>query len=331
MSANQHSTGSAVNDTVLRSTRKLFLQSGTGAPAMVIDVSNNIGIGTTTPNTMLDIVKSHNSGTSVDLLSMRFDNNWGLRFQQSYTGVGNIQHNIIQRYNANDITSLIFKNGAVGIQGSGYVIPNNFMAAGSLTIGNSNANYGNGNSNNNNMAGLMLECMSNTEIAVHDSENVFHSLISYTEVGNITIGRNMGWGVANVTTTGYLHANAHISATSYIISDIGTIYARRGFDVVLYADGGQMSVNFGNIGNVSTTGGNPAYLKIGAYGGHSFIESNSSRNIYLRVWHGTFNGTLRQWEFNANAGAYNSINSSTWSQYSDHRIKENIVKANLKT
>jgi hypothetical protein len=41
------STGSAVNDTILRSTNKLVLQSGTASPAMVIDTANNVGIGTT--------------------------------------------------------------------------------------------------------------------------------------------------------------------------------------------------------------------------------------------------------------------------------------------
>jgi len=39
----------------------------------------------------------------------------------------------------------IISSGAVGIQTSGYAIPNNHMAAGSLTIGNfDNANYGGG-------------------------------------------------------------------------------------------------------------------------------------------------------------------------------------------
>ncbi len=47
--AGQLSTGSAVNDTVLRSTNKLVLQSGTGAGAITISTGNNVGIGTTNP------------------------------------------------------------------------------------------------------------------------------------------------------------------------------------------------------------------------------------------------------------------------------------------
>jgi hypothetical protein len=89
--ADAYSTGSIIGDIVLRSTGNLRLQSGTGAAVMVIDTANNIGIGITAPSAALDIVKTHNSGTTINLLNMRFDNNWGLRFQQSYTGAGNIQ------------------------------------------------------------------------------------------------------------------------------------------------------------------------------------------------------------------------------------------------
>jgi hypothetical protein len=48
ISAGTLSTGSAVNDTILRSTNKLVLQSGTANPAMVIDTANNLGINTNT-------------------------------------------------------------------------------------------------------------------------------------------------------------------------------------------------------------------------------------------------------------------------------------------
>ena len=47
--AGQYSTGSAVNDMVIRSTNKLVLQSGTAAPGIVIDTGNNVGIGITNP------------------------------------------------------------------------------------------------------------------------------------------------------------------------------------------------------------------------------------------------------------------------------------------
>jgi hypothetical protein len=113
--AGQLSTGSALNDTILRSTNKLVLQSGTTAPSIVIDTANNVGIGTTAPNSMVDIVKTTASGVAVDMLNMRFDTNWGLKVQQAYTGTGNIQYNLIHRYNAVDYNSLTFKGANVGI------------------------------------------------------------------------------------------------------------------------------------------------------------------------------------------------------------------------
>jgi hypothetical protein len=113
--AGEYSTSAAINDIVLRSGNKLILQSGTGAAGVVIDTANNIGIGISAPIASLDIVKTHNSGTTLDLLNMRFDNNWGLKFQQSYTGAGNIQYNLIHRYNAVDYNSLTFKGANVGV------------------------------------------------------------------------------------------------------------------------------------------------------------------------------------------------------------------------
>ncbi len=87
--------------------------------------------------------------------------------------------------------------GAVGIQTTGYAMPNNFMEAGSLTIGNITQNYGGGNWTAS-TAGFLMECLDNTEIAVHDSGQSLHSFMRYTTNGNFRIGRNMGNGVANV-------------------------------------------------------------------------------------------------------------------------------------
>ena len=78
------------------------------------------------------------------------------------------------------------------------------MKSGSLTIGGINDDYG-WNTNawtNTNVAGLLLECSNDTEIAVHDSLNRVVSQMAYKgnttkEIqGNtsITIGRDMGQG-----------------------------------------------------------------------------------------------------------------------------------------
>jgi hypothetical protein len=74
---------------------------------------------------------------------------------------------------------------------------------------------------------------------------------------------------------------------------------------------------------------NATYLRIGAYNSAIFFESNSNRNILFDLWSGIATGTRRQWEFNINGGAYNHFNTTTWNQQSDHRLKENIVKADL--
>lgn len=109
ITAGTFSTNSAVNDMVIRSTNKLVLQSGTASPAIVIDTANNVGIGTTNPTALLDIVKSVVNTGSVDVLNLRVDANWGIKIAQNYTGAGNIQYELIHRYNTINYTSLIFK------------------------------------------------------------------------------------------------------------------------------------------------------------------------------------------------------------------------------
>ncbi|PTL80169.1 tail fiber domain-containing protein [Vitiosangium sp. GDMCC 1.1324] len=85
--------------------------------------------------------------------------------------------------------------------GPGYVMKNGNLALGALSIGSVTASFGGGSGWNNNMAGLVLETLKNTEIAVHDSGNRVASLMFYEgDADNrITIGRDMGagWGAIN--------------------------------------------------------------------------------------------------------------------------------------
>jgi hypothetical protein len=100
----------------------------------------------------------------------------------------------------------IANSGAVGIQtiANAYAITNNHLAAGALSIGNTTQDYGGGTNWNASTAGLMMECLNNTEIAIHDAGNSIHSFMRYTTNGNFRIGRNMGYGVVNTTLTGAL-------------------------------------------------------------------------------------------------------------------------------
>jgi hypothetical protein len=101
------------------------------------------------------------------------------------------------------------------------------MAPGSLTIGNITQNYGGGNSFTTNTAGLMLECSDVTEIAVHDSGTSVHSLMYYSTNGNITIGRDMGWGAANVNIPGTVNG----------VSITGDIWRKSNMVLYLYRTG----------------------------------------------------------------------------------------------
>ena len=88
------------------------------------------------------------------------------------------------------------------------------MANGSLTIGDTLLNYGGGTSQwNSSTAGLLMECLDNTEIAFHDAGNRIASGIRY--VGNTTnsliLGRDMGWGAIS---TIVLNGNVGIGTTN---------------------------------------------------------------------------------------------------------------------
>jgi hypothetical protein len=308
---------------------------------MYIDGNGRVGIGITNPPNALLHLHKIASGQEVRLQSTD-----GCTTSSSIRGlaIGKSTDNRSFIFNFEN-TALFFatnavermriaNNGSVGIQDptTSYAIPNNYMASGSLTIGNIGQNYGGGNLWNTSTAGLLLECFDTTEIAVHDSGAAIHSFMYYSG-GIFQIGRDMGYNAGNVNIKGWLAVDRFISTSTqiisgtYILSQSGAVYARNGFDTLLYADSGQMSVNFGNIGNGST----PAYLKIGAYSGATYIESSQQRNIIFKIYVGVLTGTAPTWSFNTLYNCFNANNSTTWNQVSDQRIKENIIKADLKT
>jgi hypothetical protein len=100
-----------------------------------------------------------------------------------------------------------------------------------------------------------------------------------------------------------------------------------GFDTWIYSDSAGMYLNMGN----QSTENAPTYFRMGAYSSRTFYESNQSRNHRFQIYTGTFNGTTRVWEFDWQGGAFNALNTSSWTVACDQRIKENIVKADLKT
>ena len=99
----------------------------------------------------------------------------------------------------NNPSSTLNVNGIVAIQTGTTGVGIADMTSGSLKLGNITQNYGSsGSGSTTNMGCIVLECLDNTEIALHDSGNANHSLIRYTTGNNITMGRNFGWGVCSV-------------------------------------------------------------------------------------------------------------------------------------
>jgi hypothetical protein len=122
--------------------------------------------------------------------------------------------------------------------GSNFAVLNNYMSPGSLTIGDNTRNYGGGSGWNSNTAGLMFECLDNTEIAVHDAGLRVASMIQYTGATNtLTLGRDMGFGSApsdvatagnltvgkNITQAGGIFFKNSATATSYMTMNGGDV------------------------------------------------------------------------------------------------------------
>ena len=100
---------------------------------------------------------------------------------------------------------------------SPYACPNNHMQAGSLTIGDILLNYGGGSMWNANTAGFMMECATNTEIAIHDAGERIASFM-YFSANRFTVGRDMGWGsIASTNFLGSVGINGVASPTKPLV------------------------------------------------------------------------------------------------------------------
>ncbi|MFA5994063.1 MAG: tail fiber domain-containing protein [Parcubacteria group bacterium] len=83
------------------------------------DTNNRLGIGTASPGGMLDIIKTHASGTTQEMFRAAFDANWGFRLVQNYVGAGDIKYEMKEKYNGTEYDVLAFKSGNVGIGTTG--------------------------------------------------------------------------------------------------------------------------------------------------------------------------------------------------------------------
>jgi hypothetical protein len=216
---------------------------GAGAARLFIDkATGNIGIGTLTPIARLDIVQAARSGahpTAIKGLYITGDfgpDADGVEFRHSNgtQGLG-FGYNTIYAAGSNADQDLQLKPKGAGVMrvsssmhvvgaarisdSNGDANANKFMSSGSLTIGSTNARYGGGNGWNASTAGLLLEALEYTEIAVHERNHSSLTSLMYYQgdgINKISIGRSMGpaWGVTPVTIAGNLTVNGAITPSA---------------------------------------------------------------------------------------------------------------------
>ncbi|MEI6312366.1 MAG: hypothetical protein WCP57_08915 [Bacteroidota bacterium] len=189
--------------------------------SVILGNAANVGIGTSTPTYKLDVTGVINAstgyrvGSAVAATGSYLRGN-GSEFVASTIQAGDIpagSGNYIQNQIAADQTAGFRINGKANVNnGSPFAVPNNYMAAGSLTIGGITANYGGGSAWNASTSGLLMEALDNTEIAVHDAGTRVASLMYFEGAGTnrINIGRDMGWGTISTIS---MNGNVGIGTT----------------------------------------------------------------------------------------------------------------------
>jgi hypothetical protein len=89
--------------------------ASTISDSIITESSGKIGINDSSPDALLRLTKTHNSGTTETLFKYGFDGNWNMRFVQNYVGSGDIKQEWKQSYNGTEYDVIAFKTGNVGI------------------------------------------------------------------------------------------------------------------------------------------------------------------------------------------------------------------------
>ena len=232
----------------------LFTTGSTNTEKMRINSNGNVGISTTNPNALLHIEKFINPATTLDLFNMSLDVNWGLRFQQSYTGVGNIQYNLIHKYNAVDYNSLTFKGANIGINNTNPInkleIINSSTSSNSATGGIGLYVYNPTNSANHNSIISIRNggsATGNGKVMLSFDVNGSHGWSIYTQGNNSALRINSNWEgasgsdrlvIANNGNVGIgkdpgwkldVNGNVHAGNNSFLLSTFNETGARQFF------------------------------------------------------------------------------------------------------
>jgi hypothetical protein len=197
-----------------------FARNTTSAPYNDITfVSNSAGV-------LSAQIKSHTTGSSL------FNDATWTYSNTNANPLGSNQGQVLLQADKMSMSLLsgFIVGGLANIHGgSPSAVPSGFMATGSLTLGDTLKNYGGGTGWNSNTAGLLFECLDNTEIMVHDAGARVTSLMYYTGANNtITMGRDAGWGIADVATAGKLTVQDVIRFGNYSGGNYDNIQFMRG-------------------------------------------------------------------------------------------------------
>jgi hypothetical protein len=197
--------------------------------------------------------------------------------------------------------------------GSEFAVTAGFMSTGSLTIGDPTKNYGGGSGWTSNTAGLLLECSTRTEIAVHDAGTRVSSFMLYEGDGTnqFIIGRDMGWG----------KTRCNFYDEAIFQGNISVVGARSSFGAGL-SHGSPVAITCrsenvwigGVFGSTNPADGNNSSSNVVVIGTHNIAFGNGGACV------GAHNSALNAW---ATLVVVNEVNLS----FSDERIKENIITA----
>ena len=168
--------------------------------------------------------------------------------------------------------------------GNPFAVPTGYMQTGSLTIGDCSLNYGGGTTLwNTNTAGLLMECLDKTEIAVHDAGTRVASMIFYDGSTNtFTMGRNMGWATSDVVASNNMGV-------------VGQLQLRGISDCSIYN---------GNIDTYNPTGNNNLMIK--SWYGIGFISYDGGVRIGMdtRTGNANFVGNVSVAGLIVNGGSF---------------------------